>query len=114
MTIKVEGASLLLTRTVEGSVAQEVRRVQLGSDIRIDRAQLNDQSVDTTSWEWSVYPDGSSDRGGLQFRVERRTMSLRLSADGDVRWETGSLPDPGRDRWQAGESTTSTTSATAK
>lgn len=110
VTMQVQDGALVLTRTPVGGDAQEFKRVNLGDGFRVEQANLNTQPSDTSSWQWVVYPDGSSDSGGLQFTEGSSTRSLVLSSDGKIQWTQDVLPDSSQDKWQAGDlETTQTT-----
>ncbi len=101
--MKVEGTALVLSRVTKEKDEQEFKRVDLGSDLRIESAQLNGNASDLGSWKWTVYPDGSSDSGGLQFAVGNAREGLQLSRDGDGKWVQGDLPAATDSTWTAGE-----------
>ena len=102
VTIRVEGSSLIMERTPATGDAQTVRQIDLTGDIQVAAAQLNNAVADPGSWRWTVYPDGTSDSGGLQFSEGATQKSVVITSSGEVRWLSDALPDATRDRWQAG------------
>lgn len=103
VTIRLEGGSLILERISEAEEPQRIKRVSLGGELRAERAVLGEESVDPDNWEWTVYPDGSAEAGGIEFSQRGDRRSLVISADGTARWVRGALPDTLRERWPAGE-----------
>jgi Tfp pilus assembly protein FimT len=103
VTIRVSGSSLIMERTPTTGEAQSVRQVDLIDGIQIEAAQLNGQTVSGDGWKWTVYPDGTSDSGGLQFIEGSLQKSLLMTDKSETRWLGEALPDTTQDRWQAGE-----------
>lgn len=101
--LRVEGNALVIERVTADSDTQEIRRVELTSEMQVDRVQKNGESSDLTSWKWTVYPDGSADSGGVEFLVGGSHKSLALHKDGKSQWLSGDLPDATEEKWQAGE-----------
>ncbi|HZO91905.1 MAG TPA: hypothetical protein VFB38_26545 [Chthonomonadaceae bacterium] len=103
VALRVEGDVLVLARLSEAGDLQEFKRIALGNTIQVTRARLGSETRDLASWQWTVYPDGSADSGGLEFSEGTAIKSLVLSQSGEGRWSEGALPDTNDDRWQAGE-----------
>lgn len=103
MRLRVDGAALVLDRAPTNGESEEIKRVALGNSVQVEDAQQGGRPIGTDSWQWTVYPDGSAEDGGLQF-VERSTRkSLVLFSDGRARWLSGDLPDQSQDRWPVGQ-----------
>ncbi|HEV2473165.1 MAG TPA: type II secretion system protein [Chthonomonadales bacterium] len=103
VALQVQGNSLVMTQDPNGQNQQQLGEVDLNQDIQLDKAQRNGQPSDTGSWQWVVYPDGSSDSAGLEFTEGSAKRSLLLSRDGTIRWLQQALPDTTQDTWQAGQ-----------
>jgi Tfp pilus assembly protein FimT len=102
--MKIEGSSLVVEQTdANGGQPKTLTQVQLSDDLRADNAQQNGQSVDTGSFQWTAYPDGSTDSGGIEFDEHGASKSLNLPANGGAQWINGQLPDPSEQQWQAGQ-----------
>lgn len=103
VALRVEGDALVMERMPIESEPEEVKRVALGDDIRIESARQGSEPVDMTSWQWVAYPDGSAETGGLEFSEGSARKSLVLRSDGNAQWVAGELPDIEDVRWPAGE-----------
>ncbi|BDI31635.1 hypothetical protein CCAX7_36860 [Capsulimonas corticalis] len=103
VTIRIDGSSVVMERTPVTGAAESVRQVDLTSDVQIEAAQLNNATADPGTWRWTVYPDGASDSGGLQFLEGSARKSLVITSTGEIRWIADALPDTAQDRWTAGE-----------
>jgi hypothetical protein len=51
---------------------------------------------------WTAYPDGVTDKGGIQFGEGSEQKSLVFGAGGGTTWVDGDLPDQSLDQWPAG------------
>ena len=71
--------------------------------MQVEDARQDGRDADTGSWQWTVYPDGSADDGGLEFAEGSQERALLLSSDGSARWLTRGLPDAAPNRWPAGQ-----------
>ena len=100
--LSVDGNSLILETVAADGTADLVRQVNLGSALAVDSVQKDGQTAEAASWHWTVYPDGSSDDGGIEFVEGAKRLSLVLPAHGDSRWIRGDLPDQDINRWSAG------------
>ena len=100
--LRVDGADLVLDRAPVGAAPEEFKRAALGRDLRVSAVTQNGQPAGAASWQWTVYPDGSADSGGIEFAEGTAQKSLRLSSDGSARWIAGSLPAEAPERWPAG------------
>jgi len=101
--LRVDGAALVMERAPVNGTPEMVKRVPLGSGIQVESVRLGDQPSNTGSWQWTVYPDGSADEGGIQFAEGASEKSLLLTSQGDARWILGDLPDGTPERWPAGQ-----------
>ncbi len=101
--IRFDGTSLVIERVIVDSDPEEVKRIELTSDIQVESVQLGSSSSDLSSWKWTVYPDGSADSAGVSFITGSSHKSLVLHKDGKSQWMDGDLPDSSDDKWQAGE-----------
>ena len=86
VALRVEGTTLIMEREPNtdsnqnqpaslnqqaNDTAVVVKRVELGNEITAARAQNGKESIDVASWKWTTYPDGSSDYGGIEFKIGR-------------------------------------------
>ncbi len=102
--IRIDGAALIMERAPLGGSPEEVKRVQFGRDLEVSSTETGGQPADAGSWLWTIYPDGSADAGGIEFREGSAvTKSLLLASDGSVRWVSGDLPEGLPERWPAGQ-----------
>ncbi|MGI4791545.1 MAG: pilus assembly FimT family protein [Janthinobacterium lividum] len=101
--IRVDGAALVMDRAPINGTAEEVKRIALGTGIQVNTVEEAGQPSNTGSWQWTIYPDGSADDGGIQFTEGTAQKSLVLSSDGSVRWLIGDLPAGTPERWPAGQ-----------
>ena len=102
-TLEVSGNTLMLQETQTDGTVSQVKQVDFSGQFTIAAAQLNGQSATTSTWQWSAYPDGTTDSGGLEFDQGSIQKSLLLTAGGTTRWIEGPLPDPTEDQWPAGQ-----------
>lgn len=100
--LRVDGAALVIERAPVSGTPEEVKRVALGTSIGVDSVEQSGQPANEGSWQWTVYPDGSADAGGIQFGEGAARKSLRLFSNGGSQWIAGDLPDETPDRWPAG------------
>lgn len=100
--LRVDGAALALDRAPVGAAPEEFKRVALGRDLEVSAVTQNGQPAGAASWQWTVYPDGSADSGGIEFAEGASRKSLRLSPDGSAEWIIGGLPAEAPERWPAG------------
>ena len=100
--LRVDGDQLVLETVAADGTTDLIRQVQLGNALAVDSVQKNGQTADLGTWHWTVYPDGSSDDGGIAFVEGARRWALVLPAHGDSRWLRGDLPDQDLNRWPAG------------
>jgi type II secretion system protein H len=103
VALRVDNGALVLERRPTNADPQEVTRVALNDDLKVDSARTGDQTIDFGSWTWTVYPDGSAEAAGLTFVEGQDRKAMVLSADGGAQWINGDLPDQGTDTWPAGQ-----------
>jgi type II secretory pathway pseudopilin PulG len=103
VTLQLQGTSLLIQETPVTGSPTTVKEVDLGQNLTIAVAQLNGKTVDSGSWIWHAYPDGTTDVGGLQFSEGSLTRSLVIYADGSSNWTNTELPDISQQQWPAGQ-----------
>jgi prepilin-type N-terminal cleavage/methylation domain-containing protein len=103
--VRIEGDAFILERIPEAQTDDPVtfQRTAFSSEIRVERARLGQEDRDTATWQWTVYPDGSAESGGLEFTVGAARRALALYRDGKSQWLTGNLPDTSEEQWPAGE-----------
>jgi len=65
--IRIVGADLVEEQVSVSGEPVTIKEVDLSSTLTVDGVQLNGQTSDTGSWAWTVYPDGSADKAGIQF-----------------------------------------------
>ena len=100
--LRVDGAALVLERAPVSGTPEEVKRVALGGGLQVDAVAQDGRPANAGSWQWTVYPDGSADAGGIEFGEGASEKSLLLSSNGEARWVRGDLPDGTPERWPAG------------
>ena len=100
--LRVDGADLVLERVPLNGTTEEVKRVALGTVIQVDSVEQDGQAANTGSWQWTVYPDGTAEAGGIEFAEGAARKSLALSSDGGSQWVLGDLPDATPENWPAG------------
>ena len=101
--LRVDGDALVVERVPPSGAVEIVQRVGLGGIMQVEDARQDGRDADTGSWQWTVYPDGSADNGGLEFAEGSQERALQLSSDGSARWLPRGLPDAAPDRWPAGQ-----------
>ena len=101
--LRVDGDALVMERVPAIGAAETIRRVGLGGVMQVEDARQDGQEAGTSSWQWTVNPDGSADDGGLGFAEGAEERSLLLSSDGSARWLRRGLPDTAPNRWPAGQ-----------
>jgi Tfp pilus assembly protein FimT len=108
--IRVSSNSIIMeqaTLGTDGAITQDtaseqIKQVDLGDGLRLDNAQLNGMPSPPDSWEWVVYPDGSSDAGALEFEEDKSHFSLVITDHAASQWIEGDMPDQTQDIWPAG------------
>jgi Tfp pilus assembly protein FimT len=88
------------------STGDQVKQLTLDSSIQITRVQLNGQNSDIGSFRWIVFPDGTSDEAGIEFKIDSQYFNLMFHEDGSSQWQGGELEDMTRDKWDAGSLST--------
>jgi type II secretory pathway pseudopilin PulG len=101
--LRINGSSIVEEEVPLNGPATQLKEVDLGSSIQVDLTQKNYQNVDSSSWDWTAYPDGTADLGGVQFSVETESKSLIIPIQGQATWVSGPLPDESQDQWTAGQ-----------
>lgn len=103
VTLQVSDNELVMSEANTDGTTQQVKQVPLGNDIAIEDAQQNGQAVAAEAWQWTAYPDGTSDRGGLGIAEGQVHKYLLMQADSNPVFAAGTLPDTTTDQWQAGD-----------
>jgi Tfp pilus assembly protein FimT len=102
--MKIEGSTLVIQQTdADSGQPKTLKQVDLGDNLRVADVQENGQTVDTGSWQWTAYPDGASDSGGIQFDEGHSSKSLNMPTNGEAEWISGPLPDQSEQQWPAGQ-----------
>jgi type II secretory pathway pseudopilin PulG len=99
----ISGTMLVMEQVPATGDPQQIKEVDLGDSLQVETVELNGTPTDVGSWEWTVYPDGSADSGGIQFSEGQAQDSLILSSTGTAQWISGELPDQSQDQWPAGQ-----------
>jgi len=103
VVLRVEDSALVVEqKATKEEDATELMRLSLGSEIQVDQAQTNGESVELSSWEWTIYPDGTSRPATLILREGQRNKSLLFSSEGDARWAVSDTDTTTEERWEAG------------
>ena len=100
--LRVDGADLVLDRVPLNAASEEIKRVNIGTAVQVDSVEQDGRPANTGSWQWTVYPDGTAEAGGIQFTEGAARKSLALSSDGGSQWVLGDLPDAAPESWPAG------------
>jgi prepilin-type N-terminal cleavage/methylation domain-containing protein len=113
ITLHMDGDDLVLSQvpktgdgTYDTADLEEIKRVPLGEHLRIDAIRKGTETIDSGSWQWVAYPDGSSDGAHLSVVEGDKTKSLVVPVEGDAHWDTDdedSDADQDDERWEAGE-----------
>lgn len=103
VSLRVDGAALVLDRTPISGQPEEVRRLALNAGIQVSTVEKAGQPANSGTWQWTIYPDGSADSGGIEFAEGAAEKSLLLSADGSGQWLHRNLPEGLPERWPAGQ-----------
>lgn len=106
VTLRADGTDTLVMERAGAADEDptEVKRLTLGTELRLDAAQSEGNPVDLGVWEWRVYPDGSAIPGRLELAEGNRILSLRLPGEGELpRWIATNAAEAGEERWSAGE-----------
>ncbi len=109
--LRIDGDDIVLSQvrtavdgTDDTAEMEEIKRVPLGKNLRIDAVRKGAETISSSEWEWNAYPDGSSDDANLDVLEGDTAKSLVLPASGEARWQTGEEnAEGGDDTWQAGE-----------
>ena len=101
--LRFDGSSVIEEELEANGEVNQLQTIDLGDAVTVDQSQKNYTSVDPSSWDWTAYPDGTSDTGGLEVVIDSEKRSLIIPASGDAIWQTGPLPDESQDQWTAGE-----------
>jgi len=101
--LRFDGSSVIEEEVEQDGEINQLSEVNLGSTVQIDQAEKDYNTADPTSWDWTAYPDGTSDPGGIQVTIDSEVRSLIIPATGDAAWTTGPLPDVTEDQWTAGQ-----------
>jgi len=101
--LRFDGSSVIEEETLITGEVQQLKTIDLGTNVQVDQTQDNYITVDPSEWDWTAYPDGTSDVGGVQLTVDSEQRSLIIPASGDAVWTTGPLPDESQDQWTAGQ-----------
>jgi prepilin-type N-terminal cleavage/methylation domain-containing protein len=109
--LSIDGDDLVLSQITaangdadDSSEPEEIKRVPLGDNLRIDAVRKGTEIISSSEWKWTAYPDGSSDNANLAVVEGDNTKSLVLPATGEARWNTDDENETGSDEpWQAGE-----------
>jgi Tfp pilus assembly protein FimT len=100
--LRFDGNSIIEEEVEVNDVTQQLSQVKLGNSIQVDQVQLNYANADPSSWNWTAYPDGTSDAGGIQVSIDSEVRSLVIPTTGESAWTTGPLPDESLEQWTAG------------
>jgi len=117
VTLRVDGNSLVMEHVQPpppgepfdpNADVQQVRRLDIPDGVQIAAGRQGQDTTDASTWQWTVYPDGSAQEGGLEFGMgggagSHHSLLLPAQASEDVRWQDGSLPDKTDDKWRAGD-----------
>lgn len=87
----------------DGNTTEVGARVALPSEMRVDELRQGTQTVSSGEWKPVFYPDGSSERSGIQVSEGDRTTSFVVSKLGFMQQLDGTLPDASLEKWTAGD-----------
>jgi hypothetical protein len=101
--LRFDGSSVVEEEVEANGNTDLLNTIDLGDSVQVDQSQKNYLNVDPSSWDWTAYPDGTSDTGGVEVLIDSEKRSLIISSSGDALWTTGPLPDESQDQWTAGQ-----------
>lgn len=108
VALRVEGNAVIMERrpaTEEEGDPEEIKRIELPDDFQVENGRNGLEDTDAASWEWVVYPDGSTVGGGLRFRESQTVKYLQMPSTGEAQWRTSEEDDDddGNAPWPAGD-----------
>ena len=114
VSMRVNGDSIVMEKTdPQTQDVQTLKTVPIGQYLQVTGAQSSADTTDLASWKWQAYPDGTTDSGGLTFRMGNGQVGLWMPSDGPAQWMTGDLPQPKSNSWAAGDIVQRTATATS-
>jgi hypothetical protein len=102
MRLRITDGALVLEQAPPGQPSERVQQLSL-SGLQVVRVEQNGQPADPGSWQWTVYPDGSAQSGGVEFAEGALRKSLLLTSDGRSQWVVGGISDQTPEWWPAGQ-----------
>ncbi|MCW5942980.1 MAG: GspH/FimT family pseudopilin [Fimbriimonadaceae bacterium] len=94
----------IVTTDVDSGDERTLRTRRFPDGFSTGQTRIEDAIAPGSEWQLTFYPDGSSDRGGIEITEGQRVYALVLDNEiGQPRLIDGNLPDLSQDRWAAGE-----------
>jgi hypothetical protein len=87
----------------ETAQEQEGGRVALPSGIDLGRLVYANADSSPQDWRLTFYQDGSADRSAMELREQDAYISVSVDDTGTAKMTRAALPEPGTERWNAGE-----------
>ena len=114
VSMRVDGNRIVMEKTdPQTQDVQTLKTVPIGQYLQVTGAQSSTDTSDLASWKWQAYPDGTTDSGGLTFRVGSKEAGLWMPSDAPAQWTSGELPQPKSNSWAAGDIVQRTASSTS-
>lgn len=99
-----ENALEIVTTDLTSGDERTIRTRRFPDGFGTGQTRIEDALAPGSEWQLTFYPDGSSERGGIEITEGRRVFALVLDNEiGQPRLMEGNLPDLSQDRWAAGE-----------
>jgi prepilin-type N-terminal cleavage/methylation domain-containing protein len=87
----------------ETAQEQEGGRVALPSGIEVGRLTYANTDSSPQDWRLTFYQDGSADKSAMELRDQDDYISVTVDDTGTAKMTRDALPEPGTERWNAGE-----------
>ena len=103
LIIDEDGAMSIQQQLDTNDDPQTSDRVAANALLSPDRFVVGTNETSETEWQIRFFPDGTSDRGGIEFDDNGNRWYLSVDGQGNGRVQAGELPDLSEDRWEAGD-----------
>lgn len=99
-----ESALEIVTTDLTSGDERTIRTRRFPDGFGTGQTRIEDTLAPGSEWQLTFFPDGSSERGGIEITEGQRVYALVLDNEiGQPRLVEGNLPDLSQDRWAAGE-----------
>lgn len=105
VTLRADESGRLALQTDRGTgeEPEESDSVNPPAMVAIDGFITPTGEASAAEWQVRFYPDGTSDRGALQFVADGAPWYLVVDDQGNGRVQQGEAPEITEDRWEAGD-----------